>query len=35
MADIFFAGAVTALIGFWLGFFTAAFFAGVKEHHDE
>ena len=35
MLEIFFAGAVTAMIGFWLGFFTAAFFLGSKERDDE
>ena len=34
MLELFFAGAVTAMIGFWLGFFTAAFFL-VRERDDE
>lgn len=34
MIEIFFAGAVTAMIGFWLGFFTSAFFLGAKERKE-
>lgn len=34
MLELFIAGAVTAMIGFWLGFFTAAFFLG-RERDDE
>ena len=38
MLELFFAGAVTAMIGFWLGFFTVAFFlgsSGKEETHEK